>query len=110
MNAAPALREQLSRLVQEGNSRIVVDLAAVDAVDSSALGALISGLKAARQAGGDLRLAAPGRQVRAVLELTNLSRVLAVAESVDGAFEESGRAESGRAESGGAESGGDEPG
>lgn len=37
---------------------------------------MISGLKVARQAGGDLRIAAPSRQVTTVLELTNLNRVL----------------------------------
>jgi anti-sigma B factor antagonist len=88
MTAAPALREQLHALVSDGNSRLVVDLSAVDAIDSSGLGALISGLKAARQGGGDLRIAAPCDQVKAVLELTNLNRVLKTAESADGAFGE----------------------
>ena len=49
MTVAPALREQLHGLVREGKARLVVDLSAVDAIDSSGLGALISGLKAARQ-------------------------------------------------------------
>lgn len=86
MASAPALREQLNALVAEGSTRLVVDLAAVEAIDSSGLGALISGLKAARQAGGDLRIAAPGTQVAAVLELTNLDRVLKLA--ADGSLDE----------------------
>jgi len=45
-------------------------------VDSSGLGALIGGLKTARQADGDLRIAAPTEQVATVLGLTNLDRVL----------------------------------
>jgi anti-anti-sigma factor len=88
MTAAPALREQLHGLVHGGHTRLVVDLSAVDAIDSSGLGALISGLKAARQAGGDLRIAAPSEQVTAVLELTNLNRVLKAYESADRAFDE----------------------
>lgn len=88
MVAAPGLREQLHGLVQGGNTRVVVDLSGVDTIDSSGLGALISGLKAARQAGGDLRLAAPGEQAVAVLELTNLNRVLKSFESADSAFDE----------------------
>lgn len=88
MTVAPAIREQLHELVRAGHSRLVVDLAAVDSIDSSGLGALISGLKAARQSGGDLRIASPGTQVTAVLELTNLNRVLRISESADGAFDD----------------------
>jgi anti-sigma B factor antagonist len=89
MVAAPGLRKELHSLVEQGNSRIVVDLSGTDFIDSSGLGALISGLKAARQAGGDLRIAAPTRQVTTVMELTNLNRVLRSHETADGAFDES---------------------
>jgi anti-anti-sigma factor len=89
MVVAPELREQLHALIRAGNTRVVVDLSGVDSIDSSGLGALISGLKAARQSGGDLRIAAPGEQATAVLELTNLNRVLKSYESADSAFDES---------------------
>jgi anti-sigma B factor antagonist len=89
MVAAPDLREQLHALVRAGKTRIVVDLSAVETIDSSGLGALISGLKAARQGGGDLRIASPSEQATAVLELTNLNRVLKSCESPDDAFDES---------------------
>jgi anti-anti-sigma factor len=88
MVAAPELREQLHSLVRSGSSRLVVDLSAVETIDSSGLGALISGLKAARQAGGDLRIASPSEQALAVLELTNLNRVLKATDSADNAFDE----------------------
>jgi anti-anti-sigma factor len=88
MVAAPALRKQLHDLVADGNARVVVDLSATDFIDSSGLGALISGLKVARQAGGDLRIAAPTRQVVTVLELTNLNRVLRAHDSADSAFDD----------------------
>jgi anti-sigma B factor antagonist len=88
MMAAPDLREQLRNLVQGGSARVVVDLSDVESIDSSGLGALISGLKAARNAGGDLRISAPNAQVLAVLELTNLNRVLKPRESVEKAFDE----------------------
>lgn len=77
MVAAPSLRELVERLVTgEGRSHVVVDLAGTTFVDSSGLGALIAGLKAARAAGGDLRVAAATVQVLSVLGLTNLDRVL----------------------------------
>jgi anti-anti-sigma factor len=88
MMVAPELRQQLHSLVESGNTRLVVDLGDVAFVDSSGLGALISGLKVARQAGGDLRIAAPAEQVRSVLELTNLDRVLNAYDSAEDAFDE----------------------
>lgn len=88
MVAAPALRKQLHDLVQGGSARLVVDLSGTEFIDSSGLGALISGLKVARQAGGDLRIAAPTKQVITVLELTNLNRVLRAHDSADRAFDD----------------------
>ena len=76
MVAAPRLRELVVLTVKDGRSRITVDLADTEFIDSSGLGALIAGLKAARGAGGDLRIARPPVQVTTVLELTNLHRVL----------------------------------
>jgi anti-sigma B factor antagonist len=76
MVAAPRLRELVAATVQDGRSRVVVDLADTEFIDSSGLGALIAGLKTARAAGGDLRIARPPVQVTTVLELTNLHRVL----------------------------------
>ncbi|WZH38747.1 MAG: STAS domain-containing protein [Microbacterium enclense] len=84
---APQLRAAVSDLVAGGRTRLVVDLAKVDFIDSSGLGALIGALKATRVAGGDLRIAAAGEQVRQVLRLTNLDRVLHVYSDAEGAFD-----------------------
>ena len=81
--SAPPLKARIDDLVAEDRARIVVDLHAVDFIDSSGLGALIASLKAARQSDGDLRIAAPGEQVRAVLKLTNLDRILVPYATVD---------------------------
>ena len=78
MVAAPALKNLLEETVASGQTRIVVDLSQVTFIDSSGLGALISGLKSTRQGGGDLRLADVPEQVMTVLRLTNLDRVLRV--------------------------------
>lgn len=82
MVSAPALTSAVRGLIDSGQSRIVVDLAGCEFADSSGLGALVAGLKAARLAGGDLRLAAPGDQIRLALQLTRLQKVLAPADTV----------------------------
>jgi anti-sigma B factor antagonist len=76
MVAAPAFKNLVEETVASGQTRIIVDLGEVTFIDSSGLGALISGLKATRQAGGDLRIADVPEQVMTVLRLTNLDRVL----------------------------------
>lgn len=84
--AAPAIKSRIDDLVAAGKTRIVVDMHAVDFIDSSGLGALIGGLKSARQQGGDVRIAAAGDQVRAVLKLTNLDRILSPYATIDEAL------------------------
>ena len=83
----PQLRTAVDELVDSGSARIVVDLGGLEFVDSSGLGALIGGLKAARLAGGDLRIAATPEPVRRVLRLTNLDRVLRDHETPETAFD-----------------------
>jgi anti-anti-sigma factor len=53
-------------------TRIIVDLAALGFIDCCALGALGRVRAQARQAGGDLLLAAPRGPVRRILALTGL--------------------------------------
>jgi anti-sigma B factor antagonist len=88
MVAARQLKEVLADLVGSGTSRIVVDMAETTFLDSSGLGALIGGLKSARQAGGDLRIARPVPAVTTVFELTNLDRVLRARDDVETAFDD----------------------
>jgi anti-sigma B factor antagonist len=86
MATASRLTEAIGGCV-DGSPRLVVDLTETAFVDSSGLGALISGLKRARQAGGDLRIARPTPAVTAVFSLTNMDKVLRPRDSVEGAFD-----------------------
>jgi anti-sigma B factor antagonist len=76
MVSAANLKAAVTEAVDGGSTRVVVDLADVAFMDSSGLGALIAGLKKARQEGGDLRITGVTQQVATVLQLTNLDRVL----------------------------------
>ena len=62
---------------------VIVDLAGLNFIDSSGVAALLRARKHARQAGGDLLLAAPQRQVLRILALTGLIDVFTVHASVD---------------------------
>lgn len=86
MVAAPMFSKLITSIVEAGDTRIVVDLSSIAFIDSSGLGALISGLRTTRQAGGDLRIAAPTAQVESVLSLTNVNRILHAYPSAEDAF------------------------
>lgn len=87
MVSARRLRDLFTELVAAGTPRIVVDMGETTFLDSSGLGALVAGLKTARQAGGDLRIARPTEAVTVVLSLTNMDKVLRPRDSVEGAFD-----------------------
>lgn len=83
--AAPDLKASITSFVGQGWEWIVLDLSAVDFVDSSALGAIVSGLKALGRS-GDLVIAGAKPPVTALFALTRMDKVFrmfpAVADAV----------------------------
>ncbi len=63
-------------------ARVIVDLAQVTFVDSTALGAFVGLLRRLRQKGGELRLSNARPAVLTILELTRLDNVFPVHASV----------------------------
>ena len=84
--SAAMVKDRLREAAAQGHAKLVVDLGEVEFIDSSGLGALIGGLKSARQAGGDLRIARPRQQATMVLQLTTLDKVLRPYATVDEAL------------------------
>jgi anti-sigma B factor antagonist len=81
---ADDVRSALTAAIEGGAARIVVDMAEVDFVDSTALGVLI---EARSQLGRDgVLLAAPRLETQRTLEVSGLDRHLPVHDSVDGAL------------------------
>ncbi len=85
---APELRAFLQHVMDEGASTIVLDLAAVRFVDSSALGAIVSVYKELHRRAGRLCLAAVQPLALRVFELTSVDRLVSIYDSVEAAEEE----------------------
>jgi anti-anti-sigma factor len=83
--AAEAFEQQLQRLIRNGYRNLVVDLSDVSGIDSAGIRALVRGHTSARRVEGTLRLAAPRPKVSEVLELSHLSGIFEMHESVDAA-------------------------
>lgn len=80
------LREMMLNLLEVGGQKLVVDLSQVSFIDSSGLGALLSGFKSANLRSGSLVLAGLQSRVQSMFELTRLHRVFEIFSSVDDAL------------------------
>lgn len=85
--SAPDLKKRFGQLVSAGRCRLVVDLKGIVFIDSSGLGALISGIRETRLAHGDLLLAQPNDQAKVLLELTTLDQILRTYPTVSDAMQ-----------------------
>jgi len=73
-------KAKLLETVQEGSRRIVLDISMVEFIDSSGLGAIISGLKAVGE-DGQLVVSGSTENVRAMFKLTRMDRIFAIYDS-----------------------------
>jgi anti-sigma B factor antagonist len=80
---APQLRQEAVRLAGSGGSRLVIDLSGVDFLDSTGLGVIVGVLKRVRTHGGELAIAGAENHVRKVFDITRISDVLAMYDTVD---------------------------
>ncbi len=80
------LKDYIAKLLEGNESRLVVDLSAVRFIDSSGLGALLSGYKNANLHRASLVLAGLQARVQAMFELTRLNRVFEIYRDVDEAL------------------------
>ena len=78
------------QVVVGGQPRVVLDLQAVDFVDSTGLGVIVGLLKRTRSQGGDLRLVSTRTGLRKILELTALDQALPLAATVEEALTDRG--------------------
>jgi len=86
ITTAPALREQLLRLLSPAASRLIIDLSAAGYTDASGVAVLVSTARRARLLGGWLRLASPAPEIAEVLLVTGTGRHLATFPTVQAAI------------------------
>ncbi|HWY08673.1 MAG TPA: STAS domain-containing protein [Candidatus Acidoferrales bacterium] len=73
-----ALREKLKSLIAGGKKKIVLNMAEIDYIDSSGLGALVAAHLSAKNGGGSMRLCNLGNKFHEVMQLTKLLTVFDV--------------------------------
>lgn len=83
INSAPRLKEAIVASIARGQSKVALNLAGVPFMDSTGLAALVAGAKRTREANGDIALIRPNQQIRRILSVTDLIKVLPVHESLE---------------------------
>jgi anti-sigma B factor antagonist len=75
---APEFKERMIELIEDGKTRIVVDLSAATFIDSTTLGVLVGGVKRLRPADGALALVCTDQNIVKIFEITGLDRVFPI--------------------------------
>ena len=81
------LKNYILHMIEQGKINIVVQLEHVKFIDSSGLGALLSGFKHAEAKSGKLSLSNLQNQVLSMFELTRLNRVFEIHTDLQDVFE-----------------------
>jgi anti-sigma B factor antagonist len=76
------LRTTIKRLLDAGDTKILVDLGEVGYIDSAGLGTLVAGYTSSRNAGGVMKLANLTKKVNEQLNITKLVTVFDVYDNV----------------------------
>ena len=83
---APKLRDKITELVADGRYHLVVDMEAVEFLDSTGLGVLVGGLKKVRANSGSLQLVCNQERLLKIFRITGLAKVFVIHETADAAL------------------------
>ena len=82
---APKLRDRITELVAGGHHHLVIDMQAVEFLDSTGLGVLVGGLKKVRAQNSSLQLVCHQERLLKIFRITGLAKVFVIHESFDDA-------------------------
>jgi anti-sigma B factor antagonist len=80
---APRLKTELLTAIARTSPRLVIDLSGVTFIDSAGLTVILAARQRAKAHGGDTYLVGPTKQVRKVLAITSLDRLLEIHETLE---------------------------
>ncbi len=85
-SVAPELKKVVSNVIDDGTSRIMLDLQRVQFMDSSGLGAVISSFKLTGQK-GEFVICNMNEAVKEIFELTHMDRLFDIYPNADEGFQ-----------------------
>lgn len=82
-NDSEELKNRLISYLEDGYTKIIIDLSNCNFMDSAFLGSIIYGLKKTQESGGNLMLAEPHGDAKVILEITGAIDLFLIFNSVD---------------------------
>src|SRR6266436_9977943 len=70
------LESEVDKLIEEKQTRVILDLTAVTTMDSAAIGAVVRCFRKLKGAGGDLRLACAPPVITRILDQTKVNKIV----------------------------------
>jgi len=89
--SSPQFRDVLLQGIGEGATHVVVDLAKVTFIDSTALGVVVDGVKGVRIRGGTLDIVCRDENIRRIFQITGLDGILGMYHSREEALRAAGK-------------------
>ena len=83
---APRLREAIVASIDDGHTRLIIDVERVDFLDSTGLGVLVGALKKVRADGGTLDIVCTQQRILKIFDITGLDKVFGLHDSVAAAI------------------------
>ena len=83
---ATMLHDKLYEFIQQGKTRVVIDLSRIEWMNSTGLGILIQGYTTLRNSDGQLKLAEVTEKIQSLLTITKLAAVFDSYNSVEDAI------------------------
>jgi anti-anti-sigma factor len=77
------ISERITKLFDNSNSKVIIDLKGVEYIDSSGFGCFLSIMKAARNNYGVIKFASPEPRVTELLKILHLHTVFQIFDDVD---------------------------
>ena len=79
------LPSEMKRLIEEGITKVIVDLEGVKRINSTGLGILIRGYTSLKSKEGDLKLVCMNETIKGILVMTKLESVFDTYRTIEGA-------------------------
>ncbi len=85
---AGLVKAEFTILLSEDLNKLVVDMSEVEYCDSSGLSSLLLAFRIIQSQEGHIRIAAPQKSVRTLIQISQLDRILPIYDSVEGAVKD----------------------
>lgn len=77
-SGAKDLKKKVNAMAKEKSVQFIIDMGAIDFIDSSGLGSMVASLRSVNKMGGDIKIASLQDPVRSIFVLTRLHRIFEI--------------------------------